>query len=102
MILFRATANNQPLICSMGSVSTVVVSCYQTSCKISSASASLPTRWRIKPSSLLPNWLMTDAIFFPVGEGIAGLMVNNSSMLFRKTDQHGEYFKIGEKNHKRQ
>jgi len=39
------------------------------------------------------------AIFFPVDEGIAGLMVNNSSMLFRKTDEHGEYFKIGKKNH---
>src|ERR1700761_2730921 len=97
MILLRATAKSQPLICSMGSVSTVVVSWYQTSCKISSASASLPTRWRIKPSSLLPNRLMTDAIFFPVDEGIAGLMVNKSSMLVRKTDEQRGYFKEIEK-----
>src|SRR5579871_6615468 len=101
MILLRATANSQPLICSMGSVSTVVVSWYQTSCKISSASASLPTRWRMKPSNRLPKRLMTDAIFFPVDEGIRGLMVNVSSMLTRKTGEWGEYFKKGKKMFRR-
>src|SRR5580658_5302893 len=93
MILLRATANSQPLICSMGSVSTVVVSWYQTSCKISSASASLLTRWRMKPSSRLPKRLMTDAIFFPGDEGIRGLMVKMSSILTRKTGEWREYFK---------
>src|SRR5580658_7328805 len=97
MILLRATANSQPLICSMGSVSTVVVSWYQTSCKISSASASLPTRWRMKPSSRLPNRLTTDAIFFPGDEVIRGWMVNMSSILTRKTGEWGEYFKKGKK-----
>src|SRR5580698_4820988 len=52
----------------------------------------------MKPSSRLPKWLMTDAIFFPGDEGIRGLMVKMSSILTRKTGEWGEYFKKGRKS----
>jgi hypothetical protein len=69
-ILFLATRYSHALVCSIGPALTTLLNWYQTSCRMSSASASLFTRLRINPNRLLPYDAMVCMIWLFLSWGI--------------------------------